>query len=76
MVFQTLYDNYKFFLMQFGLTNAWTTFMKSMNRVFRQYLSLFVIVFINDILIYSTMNLPIILILCSKSSRTKTSLKI
>mgnify|MGYP000125134224 FL=1 len=39
--------------MSFGLTDAPATFMDLMNRVFKQYLDLFVIVFIDDILIYS-----------------------
>ncbi|KAH0655313.1 hypothetical protein KY285_030195 [Solanum tuberosum] len=39
--------------MSFGLTNAPTTFMDLMNKVFKQYLDLFVIVFIDDIIIYS-----------------------
>ncbi|WMV08820.1 hypothetical protein MTR67_002205 [Solanum verrucosum] len=39
--------------MSFGLTNAPVTFMDLLNRVFRQYLDMFVIVFIDDILIYS-----------------------
>ena len=39
--------------MSFGLTNAAATFMDLMNKMFKQYLDLFVIVFIDDILIYS-----------------------
>ena len=39
--------------MSFKLTNAPLAFMDLMNRVFKQYLDLFVIVFIDDILIYS-----------------------
>ena len=39
--------------MSFGLTNAPAAFMSLMNRIFKPYLDLFVIVFINDILIYS-----------------------
>lgn len=39
--------------MSFGLTNAQTSFVDLMNRVFRQYLDIFVIVFVDDIIIYS-----------------------
>ncbi|XP_070049357.1 uncharacterized protein [Nicotiana tomentosiformis] len=51
--FRTRYGNYEFLVMSFRLANALTSFIVLMNRVFRQYIDSFVIVFIDDILIYS-----------------------
>ena len=50
---QTWYGHFEFLVMSFGLTNALTTFMDHMNQVFYQFLDFFIIVFIDDIVVYS-----------------------
>ena len=52
-IFLTKYRSYEFVVMAFGLTNAPMKLMCMMNNIFSMYLDKFVLVFIDDILVYS-----------------------
>ena len=50
---QTCFGNYKFLVMPFSLTNALASFMTLMDTMLRPYLGKFIVVFLDDILVYS-----------------------
>ena len=50
---QTRYGSFEFLVMPFGLCNAPATFTTTMNNIFHEYLDDFVIIYIDDILVYS-----------------------
>jgi hypothetical protein len=52
-VFRTRYGHYEFTVVPFGLSNSPVVFMSLMNGVFRDYLNKFVIIFLDDIMVYS-----------------------
>jgi hypothetical protein len=53
MTFSTRNGHYEYIVMSFGLKNAPASFMEAMNRMLHEYLDDFIVVFLDDILIYS-----------------------
>jgi hypothetical protein len=52
-VFRTKYKNYEYLILPFGLTNALAIFQAIINHVLRRFIDQFVVVYLNDILIFN-----------------------